>query len=325
MLGVVLLASSLGSTIGRSVRRGLGQGVLSGLDRGAGGAFGLARGVFVVWLLGGLLAIVPVTGLAVEARGSLILRALETRLPSPVALASELSRALAEAGLPDVFLGPAPPAEPVDTPEQQEANLIAEPARASTYRVEAVGCARLMSGSGWVVEPGYVVTNAHVIAGASQIWLSFDGMLERYDALPVSFDPDLDAALLYVAGLDGPTLELAGSTPERGTTAAALGYTGGGRLRVIPTAINRTIEAVGRDIYGRQTVRRTVIEMNAEVAPGDSGGPVVLADGTVGGVTFSESRTERTTGYALTPEAVAASIEDGRGSTTAVSPGACLP
>ena len=44
------------------------------------------------------------------------------------------------------------------------------------------------------------------------------------------------------------------------------------------------------------------------MAPGDSGGPVLLPDGTVGGVTFSESRTQPEVGYALSPIDVAADV-----------------
>ncbi len=89
------------------------------------------------------------------------------------------------------------------------------------------------------------------------------------------------------AHLNVAPLTFSPTLPTRGEDAAALGYTGGGRLQLIPALISRPIDALGRDIYGNQIIARTVIEMKADVAPGDSGGPVVLPDGTVGGVTFS--------------------------------------
>jgi S1-C subfamily serine protease/uncharacterized membrane protein required for colicin V production len=326
MAAVVLLAQSLGSTIGMVIRMRLGRGLLGGVDNGAGGVFGLLRGVFLVWLLGGLLTVVPHATLAAEARQSFILRVIETRLPSPVVLASEFGRIIEAAGLPDVFVGPAPePAEPVDGPELQEAETIAAPARQSTVRVEAIACARFMTGTGFAVGPSHFVTNAHVLAGASRVQLSLDGRFERYEGLVVHFDPDLDVALVYAPILELEPLTLADAAPSRGERAAALGFTGGGSQRVVPAAVNRTLEALGRDIYGRTTVPRSVIELRADVSPGDSGGPVLLADGTVGGVTFSESRDDRAIGYALSPLAVADSIAGSLDRQQAVEAGDCLP
>jgi S1-C subfamily serine protease len=326
MATIVLVAQSVGSMIGVSVRRGMGQGVLGGVDSGAGGVFGLARGVFLVWLLGGLLAVLPMPTIAAEARQSLILRAMETRLPSPIALAAELGRVIDVAGLPNVFVGPPPaPEPPTNGPSVAEAETIAGPARASTLRVEAVACARFMTGTGFAIGPSHFVTNAHVVAGATRVQLSFDGRIDRYNGEVVHYDPDLDVALVYAPTLGLTPLTLADAPPSRGDSAAALGYTGGGRLRVVPASVSRSMDALGRDIYGQTTVSRPIVELHADVAPGDSGGPVMLADGTVGGVTFSESRDTRAIGYALSPVAVADSIRGSRDRTQPVSSGECLP
>ena len=316
MASVVLLAQGVGSEVGASLRRRLGYGLLGGVDRAAGGLFGVARGIFLVWLLGGLLAVAPVPVLATEARTSLALRVIDTHLPSPLSLAAEFGRAIEQAGLPDVFAElPPPPAEPVDSPDQQAANRIADVARRSTLRVEGIACGRFMTGTGFAIAPDYFVTNAHVVAGSDRLWLSFDGSLDRHSAVLVAFDPQLDAALLHAPGLTVAPL----------TLAAAIGFTGGGRQRAIPAAVTRSLQALGRDIYGRQMVPRQVIEMRADVAPGDSGGPVLLEDGTVGGVTFSESREDPSIGYALSPVAVADSVGRAVGRTEGVSPGECLP
>ena len=325
MAAVVLIVQALGSQIGLAVRMRLGGGLVGSVDSGAGAVFGLLRGVFLVWLAGGLLAVAPVPTLATQARQSTIVRVLETRLPSPVILAAEFGRLIEAAGLPDVFAGvPPDPAPPVDGPAQAEAEQIAAIARASTVRVEAVACAAFLTGSGFAVDAEYFVTNAHVVAGAEEVWVSFDGQLERHAGVVVHFDSDLDAAVIHVPGLEVTPLALATATPERGLRAAAIGFTGGGRQRAIPAAVTRSLEALGRDIYGRSTVARQIVEMRADVAPGDSGGPVVLADGTVGGMTFSESQTDAAVGYALSPVAVSRSIGGALDETEAVDSGACL-
>jgi len=326
MAAVVLLAQSLGGALGGSLRSRMGRGVLGSLDSGAGAVFGFARGVFIVWLVGGLLAALPFSVLASAARESVVLRALDTRLPSPVILAAELGQLIQATGLPDVFAGaPPPPAAPVDAPEMAEAQAIAAAGLVSTLRVEALACGRFMTGSGFAVERSHLLTNAHVVAGTNRVQVSFDGAIERYQGVLVHFDPLLDVAVVYVPDLELDALPLAGGPPSRGETAAAIGFTGGGSQRVVPAAINRALEAVGRDIYGRRTVTRSIIEMTADVAPGDSGGPVLLSDGSVGGVTFSESRENSEIGYALSPLAVADSIEFALGNTRPVSSGDCLP
>jgi len=141
----------------------------------------------------------------------------------------------------------------------------------------------------------------------------------------VFLDPDVDLAVLVVdRNLDVTPLKISPTLPTRGEDAAALGYTGGGGLRLIPALISRPIEALGRDIYGDQVIARQIIEMRADVAPGDSGGPVLLPDGTVGGVTFSESRTEANVGYALSPTDVATDVAKAIDGTAPVDTGACL-
>jgi S1-C subfamily serine protease len=67
-----------------------------------------------------------------------------------------------------------------------------------------------------------------------------------------------------------------------------------------------------------------VIELREDVAPGDSGGPLLIANGDVAGVTFSESESDPLIGYALTPDAVARAIAPGLGSQQPVDTQACL-
>lgn len=322
----VLVAQAVGSAAGVALRRRLGRGVLSNLDQGAGAGFGLLRGLFVVWLIGGLLSVLPMASLATEARQSAILRALDTHLPSPAVLAAQLGSLIESTGLPDVFVGAPPPADiPAGGPSAQQANQIASAARASTLRVEAMACGNFVSGTSFAVSGNDFVTNAHVVAGSSSVWLSFDGSLERIPASVVFFDPQLDVAVLQASHpLGVAPLTLAGSLPTRGEDAAALGYAGGGPLQVIPSLVSRSLAALGRDIYGNQVIAREVLELKAGVAPGDSGGPLVLPDGTVGGVVFSESRDQQDVGYALSPTDVASDIAKASGDSAPVDTEACL-
>ena len=323
LLLAVVLGETIGSSIGRASSRALGTGILGTTDRVAGSIVGAAQAVLIVWLAGGLLAIGPLPRLATLAQTSTAIRTLNDVLPPPSDLAVELGRLLDSTGLPDVFIGFEPlPAPPVDRPNDPRAGAIAAAAEASTVRVIAATCGLGSSGTGFAVERDYVVTNAHVVAGAGRVAVT--GPRGSRPAVVVLFDPALDVALLHVPGLSAAPLRFTTRDPERGTIGAALGYPGGGALTVVPAAIAGRYPAVGRDIYGADRVQRQILELRARIDRGDSGGPFVLADGTVGGVVFAEARSDDDVGYALSPTSVAVRIAPARGRTTAVATGDCL-
>ena len=191
-----------------------------------------------------------------------------------------------------MFIGFEPaPAPAVERPGDAAAEAIAAPAEASVVKVAAATCGLSSLGTGFAVRTDYVLTNAHVIAGAGGIRVvTLDGRL--LDALPVLFDPKLDVAVLHVGSLGLRALPFARTDPERGAVGATLGYPNGGRLTVLAAAVTGRYPATGHDIYGAGQVEREILELRAAVERGDSGGPLVLADGTVGGVVFAEARTE---------------------------------
>lgn len=326
LLAAVALGESLGSALGQAIARALGTGVLGAADRVAGGFLGAAQALLIVWLAGGLLAIGPVPRLTEAAQTSTAVRGLNAVLPPPTEIAADLGELLDASGLPEVFLGFEPlPQAPVDRPSDAQTLAIAAPAEAATLRVTAATCGLASSGSGVLVADRYVVTNAHVVAGADDggVRVITSGG-DIADATVVLFDPDLDVAVLHTDRIDGDPLRFARADPERGALGAALGYPGGGGLTIVAAAVTGAYAATGRDIYGGDTVRREIIELRADIDRGDSGGPFVLEDGTVGGLVFAEARTDDEVGYALSPTAVATRIAPGLGRTGAVETGSCV-
>jgi S1-C subfamily serine protease len=325
LLIAVGLGESVGSKIGRTAARSLGTGILGAADRMLGSVTGAAQALLVVWLAGGLLALGPIPRLSGAAQTSTAVRTLNAILPPPTELAGELAHLLDDSGLPDVFVGFEPlPGPPVDRPSDAFTREIARGAESSTVRVQAVVCAAQATGSGVVVSRGYIVTNAHVVAGARNGAVevaTIDG--DRVTATVVLFDPSLDVALLR-ADLDAGPLRFAASDPDHGTVGAALGFPGGGPLTIAPAAVTGTYRATGRDIYNEARVDRDVLELRAQIDRGDSGGPFVLGDGTIGGLVFAEARSDPDVGYALTPTSVATRIAPALGRTDAVATGACL-
>ena len=324
MLLLVGIGEAIGSALGHSGAMRLRGGVLGTLDRAFGGLVGGAQALLVVWLVGGLLAAGPMRALASQAQTSFVVRSLSAVLPPPTEIAAQLGRLLDDTGLPDLFVGLEPlPAPPVALPSDPTARAIAAAAEPSTVKVSAATCQFISSGSGFVIARGYVVTNAHVVAGGTTIRVrALDGGL--LDAVPVYDDPELDVALLWVPDLDAPALRFAAPDPDRGATGATLGYPHGGALTIAPAAVAGAYVATGRDIYGDKLVTRKILELRAQVDQGDSGGPFMLANGTVGGVVFAEARTNDQVGYALTATSVASAVEPRLGRTGAVETGACI-
>ena len=130
--------------------------------------------------------------------------------------------------------------------------------------------------------------------------------------------------VLRVANLRARGLTFATRDPERGAVGASLGYPGGGRLKIVPAAVSGRYSATGRDIYGQDKVRREILELRAEIDRGDSGGPLMLTDGTVGGMVFAEARTNAEVGYALSATEVWKRIQPAIGEVDAVDLGECI-
>ena len=138
---------------------------------------------------------------------------------------------------------------------------------------------------------------------------TLDGRL--LDAVPVLFDPELDVALLHVTDLRLRALPLASdrSGPRQRGRDARLSERRA--LTVLAAAVAGRYPATGYDIYGEDQVRREILELRAAIERGDSGGPLILADGTVGGVVFAEARPTPTSATRCRPTAVTAAIAPG--------------
>jgi S1-C subfamily serine protease len=188
-------------------------------------------------------------------------------------------------------------------------------------RIESVGCGGFLTGSGFVAGENLVITNAHVIAGVSEpTVVDAEG---RHAATTVLFDPSSDIAVLRTNSLAGDPLPLLSSILDRNDTAVTLGYPEGGPIEATPAGILGQTRAVGRDIYHDKLAIREVYQLQTRITTGNSGGPIVLQDGTVAGVIFAKSEARENTGYALTSVFVQPILDQAQGETDRVSTGAC--
>jgi len=179
-------------------------------------------------------------------------------------------------------------------------------ARQSVVRVRGFACGLGIEGSGWIVRPGYVVTNAHVVAGVESPFVDRgEGRTSR--ARVVSFDARNDVAVLRLPGLRGRALTFA--DPKRGEAAALLGFPGNGPFRVTAVRMGRTAKVGARDAYGRLELGRPVVALRGNVRSGNSGGPIVNTNGEVLGTVFA-ARRGSDDGFAVPNEQVQKAVEN---------------
>ncbi len=323
LLGLIGLGEALGASGGRAMSKALGTGFLGALDRVAGAFVGAAQAILILWLAGGVIASGPFKTLSEIAQRSTALRVVDAFLPPPTEIVVELGGLLDDSGLPDVFIGLEQlPAPEIDLPSDELAREIGQRAAPSVLRVVAEGCGQRASGSSFVMADEYLVTNAHVIVGADSVIVQ--NADRSFDAVPVLLDLELDVALLWVNGLDAPALAFTTEEPRRGALGATVGYPGGGDETVERATVAAAYFATGLDVTEKDRVTRRIIELRSRVSPGDSGGPFVLQDGTVGGVVFAESRVDPLVGYALSPLEVHDKVANAIGRQTSVPSGPCV-
>jgi S1-C subfamily serine protease len=144
---------------------------------------------------------------------------------------------------------------------------------------------------------GEVLTNNHVVEGATSITVQIAGRAGTYTASVLGVDPTADVALIQIDGVSGlPTATLAdSSTLQAGESVVAIGNAGG--VGGAPSVTQGTIVALGQSITanGGATAEQLtgMIQSNATIAPGDSGGPLVNSAGQVVGMITAGQSTSR--------------------------------
>ena len=329
VLGTALVAGAIGNMAGWLVGsrlRSRAQGTpLRRADALGGSVLSGIALVMATWFLAFNLIEGPFPMIARGLRSSRIVQTLEATLPAPPSLVDRANELLPLLGLADGSVDlPGQPAPPVEPPTRAQLAAATRAAERSTVEVVGDGCAEgsVNQGSGFVVGPGVVVTNAHVVAGTHSQWVQLGA--DSLAAAVVGFDTELDIAVLDVPGLDLEPLRLLEGDAERGSVGAILGFPGGGSLQADAAAVLAVLEPIGADIYGRGRVRRRIYELQTRIDRGNSGGPFVVASGEVAGLVFASSADRDGIGYAIVSDEVAPVVGRARAATGAVDTGPCL-
>jgi S1-C subfamily serine protease len=270
-----ILATGL-EGIGFRLRRGLVLPGLGVVDGALGALLSAAIALGVVWIAAAVAAQAPGD---IKLRGDLqqsfIVRELNQLLPP----SSGVLNALAALDPLPAIAGPTPDVPPPSPAIAHSAAV--RGAQTSVVRIVGDACGLGVEGSGWVAEPGIVVTNAHVVAGEHDTTVQVGGdPANNLPAQAVAFDPHNDIALLSVPGLRAAPLPLA-EDPPSGRSGAILGYPRDGPFDARAARIGATQTVLTQDAYGSGPVSRRVTPLRGLVRPGNSGGPVVDATGHV--------------------------------------------
>jgi len=216
-------------------------------------------------------------------------------------------------------------------------NLAAIAAKVDPFVVDVNTVIETANGSGTaagtgiiLTSSGEVLTNNHVVSGSTSITVTIQGRSGTYAADVLGVDPTRDVALIQVEGVSGlPTATLAdSSTLQVGEPVVAFGNALG--QGGAPSVSSGAVVALDQSLTasdGNSSEQLTgMIQMNARIAPGDSGGPIVnSASQVVGMITAGQSTgrvsTGTTVGFAIptnTALAVVNQIRSGQSSSEVI-------
>jgi serine protease Do len=175
------------------------------------------------------------------------------------------------------------------------------------------------SGSGVIVSTdGYILTAQHVIEGATSLSVTLaDGSTHNATLTATSSTADVALIKIDATGLTAAPIG-SDSSLQEGDLIVALGnplgqYAGSATLGIV-SGLNRSIEVV--DSTTRQTISRSgLIQTDAALDEGSSGGPLIDAQGRVVGIATATSSSAQDLGFA-TPISDAAALLTQAGVTT---------
>ena len=323
-VALMLGGAAAGGAIGALLRRGVDRSTpLRVVDRVLGGALAVLAGALSLSLISSSVAATGTPVISTALASSQVLRAIDAVTPRPVAeTLARVRSAVLDDGLPqlgvllDLDVQPTAPPVALDDPELAIA-------AASVARVSGVAyaCGTSATGSGFVLASDRVVTNAHVVAGVTAPIVELPGQPAREGRI-VYFDPIDDVALIAVDDLGADAIPIIAPIAP-GTAAVVQGYPYGGPFTTVNAEVISSGSVLVPDIYGTSNALRDIYALAATVQPGNSGGPLLTADGAVAGLVFARAETDLDRGYAMTTAELEPVLAGAPGWTEAVSTGSC--
>ena len=330
---VVFVAAMIGqliaSAVGAAVRSKVTWRPVTYLDAAGGAVVSVISVLLIAWLIGSAMENAPFPTIYNQVNHSAVLKGVDQVMP-PAAqtMFSDFRRLLASGPYPDVFGGIG--AEGPLTVAAPNSKYLKYPGvrrdKPSIVKVmgTAPACLHTIEGSGFVISPDHVLTNAHVVAGVTEGLNVYPPGGHPYPARVVFFDPRGDIAVLDVPGLPAKPLQFAGQAGT-GASAVVAGYPLNHAFTLVPATVGGVQEATAPDIYQNAEVTRRIYTLRALIRQGNSGGPLIDPEtGKVYGVIFAAEVGDKNVGYALTAAQVAGDAHHGENATGPVSTQICM-
>ncbi len=329
LVSFAVIGQFLASAIGAAMRSTVTWRSATILDSAGGAVVSIVSILLIAWVFGSVLNGSPFPVVDQQVNNSLVLKTLDRFMPSPAkTMFSDFRRLLnSNSTFAEVFAGigqatilavPAPDPAVLNSP-----GFLASRNRVVKVQGVAASCGKMIEGSGFVVSPQHIVTNAHVVAGVTQHQTVTTADGQVFPASVVFYDPQVDIAVLDVPGLNLAPLQFA-SQAGAGDNAVVSGYPlNAATLQDAPARIGNIQDAQGPNIYQTTTVTRQIYEIKAVVEEGNSGGPLLSPSGTVDGVVFAAAVGVADTGFALTAAEVMPDVRAGMNATVPVSTQGC--
>jgi S1-C subfamily serine protease len=329
LVSFAVIGQYLASAVGAAMRSTVTWHSATVLDSIGGAVVSVIAVLLIAWMVGSVMNASPFPVVVQQVNNSLVLRTLDRIMPQPArTMFSDFRRLLADnSAAAEVFsaLGE----EPILAIPAPSSSVLSSSgylaARSSVVKIHGIApsCGKMIEGSGFVISPQHVLTNAHVVAGVTEQQQVITGDGHIYTARVVFYDPQVDVAVLYVPGLDLRPLHFAGQAASLADAVVA-GYPLDATSLVSDAArIGDVQNAEGPNIYQTSTVTRQIYEIKALVREGNSGGPLLSPSGNVYGVVFAAAVDEPDIGFALTAQQVEADATAGANAYAQVSTQAC--
>lgn len=273
------------------------------VDHLGGVALNLLVLAVLTWMVVSIAMFLPSTSITEQLRESKLAGAFAAMVPDQAQrVFTGIQGVLSTTSVPDLFSGMVGLAGPeVKAPDESALTSASRGAAASVVKVTGVAdeCDSQVSGSGFVIGPGSVLTNAHVVAGLTEVIVHTDTDVAGLSGRVVYFDPIGDVAIVRIPGLRFKPLRFGTQPAVSGDPALVAGYPHSGSLVLTPVRVRTQIQARTADIYGTTSANRTVYIVRGPVQRGDSGGPLLDRTGAVLGMAFGSNPDEASNGFVI--------------------------
>lgn len=321
----ILIGQGIGIAIGARIRLWLNFPVLKKFDRLLGGVANTAMAALVISAIAFSAATMGIPFVTQQVASSKVIGNIEKWTPEPVRNLIESARATVMSQTIPELLEPFAPQIETEVPQESALSDDVNVAAKSVVKIigTAYACGVNQSGSGFVIAPERIMTNAHVVSGITEPAVTTrDG--DVLAAKVVYFDSVSDIAVLDVPGLDVKPL-VRGEDLSRGDTAAFLGFPGGGSFKALGAVVESLSTISIQNIYGAEPSPLRIYQLAGDIEQGNSGGPLVDPQGRVVGMIFAKAKGGAQVGYALSLSEIDKAFSKATSFSEPVPTGACSP